>query len=86
MTLRSLKDIDISGGGSRADDPGNTYLRMSEEDAKLLEFLIQVDASKEDTDDPYAIIREYEDHMDYLRKRLFECEKIVDSTVKKEEP
>ena len=86
MTLRRLKDIRITGGGRKLDDPGNIHLRMSEKDADLLEFLIRLDADKEDMDDPYAIIREYEDHMDYLRKRLFECEKIVDSTVKKEEP
>lgn len=83
MSLRSLKDIRITGSITRSSDPGSTHLRMSEEDAKLLEFLIKIEQDRdgEDVNKIYyeKIIKEYEDHMDYLRNRLFLCEEIVDS-------
>ena len=88
MTLRRLKDIRITGGGRKLDDPGNTYLRMSQEDADLLDLLIKIERDRdgEDVNKIYyeKIIDEYEDHMDYLRKRLLDCEKIVESATEKE--
>ena len=57
-------------------------------DAELLRLLIQIDQDRdgEDVNKIYyeKIISEYEDHMDYLRERLFLCEKIVESADKKE--
>lgn len=86
MNLRSLKDIQITGHQHKPSEPGNIFLRMSQEDADLLRLLINIEHDRvgENVNKIYyeKIIDEYEDHMDFLRGKLFDCEKIIKSVVK----